>query len=100
LIVNRMVNKVTLSKSPSLAFDAKNPHRVEEFRILMLLARLGVKLLPVPSLAKKPVYYWIDSQFVEQRKSEGYVFGYATLRKQTDLANWILTNSANPIIRK
>lgn len=100
LIVNRMINKVTLSKEPSLAFDVKNPSRVQDFRILMLLARLGTKLLPVPSLAKKPVYYWIDSQFVEQRKSEGYVYAYATLRNQTDLANWILTGTANPIIRK
>jgi hypothetical protein len=100
LIVNRMINKVTLSKDPSLAFDVKNPSRVQDFRVLMMLARLGVKLLPVPSLAKKPVYYWIDSQFVEQRKSEGYVYAYATLRNQTDLANWILTGTANPIIRK
>jgi|GEM_PF-2845189 len=100
LVENRMVSKMKLSKAVSLAFDAKNPHRVEEFRVLMMLARLGVKLLPVPSLAKTPVDIWLSSQYVEQRKSEGYLFGYAVLRNQTDFANWVLTNSANPIIRK
>jgi hypothetical protein len=66
----------------------------------MMLASLGLKLVPVPSLAKTPVEKWIDSQYVEQRKSEGYVFGYATMRNQTDLANSILTGTANPLIRK
>ncbi len=99
-ILNRMVKKVVLSNSPSVAFDSKNPSKVQDSRILLLLARLGVKLLPVPSLAKKPVYTWIDSQYVEQRKTEGYVFGYANLRNQNDLADWILTGTANPMIRK
>lgn len=99
LVVNRLVNKVVLSKSASVAFDAKNPHRLGDFRILMMLTRLGVKLLPVPSLAKKPVYKWIDSQYVAQRKSEGFFYGYTSLRNQLDLSNWILDGSANPLIR-
>jgi hypothetical protein len=99
-ILNRMVSKFIFSKSPSVAFDSKNPMHVRDSRILMMLASLGLKLVPVPSLAKTPVEKWIDSQYVEQRKSEGYVFGYATMRNQTDLANSILTGTANPLIRK
>ena len=99
-ILNRMVKKVALSKSPSLAFDSKNPTRVQDSRILMMLLGLGLKLAPLPSFAKVPVEAWIDSLYVEQRKSDGYIFGYATKRNQTDLADWILTGTANPLIRK
>lgn len=97
---NRLVKKSLTSSSPSLAFDASKPSRVRDFRILMMLARLGVKLVPLPGLAKAPVNRWIDSQYVEQRKSEGFFFGYATVRSATDLANDILDSSVNPLIRK
>lgn len=100
LYENRMIQKSVVSSSPSLAFDQKNPHRVRDFRALMILARLGVHMVPVPSLAKKPLEKFIDSQYVDQRKAEGFFFGYSVLRGQTDLGNWILDSSANPIIRK
>ncbi len=100
LFVNRMVKKNRLSASVSLAFDSKNPYRVRDFRALLMLADLGMRFIPGPAIAKKPLGIWLNSLFRNQRKSEGYFFGYTNLKNQPDLSNWILMNSANPIIRK
>jgi hypothetical protein len=98
LFVNRMVKKNKLSGSVSLAFDSKNPSRVRDFRALVMLANLGTRFVPGGTLVTKPLRIWLDGLYVNQRKSEGYFFGYTNLRNQTDLSNWILMNSANPII--
>lgn len=99
LYQNRMVKKSKLSGSVSLAFDASRPHRVRDFRALLMLARLGVDLVPGPGLAKKPFKMWIDSQYRKQRSSEGYFYGNALLKKQTSLGDDILMSSANPLIQ-
>ena len=99
-IANRMVKKSIVSKSVSLAFDSKNPTKVRNHRAVLLLAKLGLTLLPVPGLAKKPFSMWINSQYVNQRKSEGFLYGHAVQKGLPDLADWVLVNSANPMIRK
>lgn len=99
-IVNKMVKKALFTKSASLAFDSKNTTRVRDTRAALILAKLGLALLPVPGLAKKPVSVWLSSQYIEQRKSEGFLFENALWQGQDTLAHWVIVNSANPIISK
>lgn len=99
-IVNRMVKKSLTSKSASLAFDSKKTTRVRDHRTALMLAKLGLALVPVPGLLKKPVSVWLSSQYIEQRKSEGFLYGQAVQQGQPTLSDWVLVNSANPIISK
>lgn len=96
---NRLVKKNRLSKSPSLAFDYSEPKRMRAKREFLYVTRLGLKLIPVPGLLKKPVSLWLTSQYIEQRRSEGYLMGFA-YAKDPKLAPWIIYGSANPLLGK
>lgn len=97
---NRLVNKNRLSKSASLAFDYSNPKRVRSKRQFLMVTKLGLKLLPAPGLLKKPVSIWLNSQFVNQRKTEGFMFGWTSENNETRVGDWVLYGSNNPLMSK
>jgi hypothetical protein len=99
-IRNRLVSKNKLSKSASLAFDYSEPKRVRAKRQFLMITKLGLKLLPVPSLLKKPVKTWLNSQYITQRKTEGFLLGWTRQSNETRIGEWVIYGSANPLISK
>ena len=99
-LVNRMVKKSLTSNDVSLAFDSQKTTRVRDHRAVLLLAKFGLMLVPAPGFAKKPFTMWLNSQYQPQRKSEGFLYGHAVRKGLPTLADQILNNSSNPVIRK
>jgi hypothetical protein len=99
LFLNRMNKKSNISKDVSLAYDLSKPGRVHDTRILLMLAKFAVAMIPVNGQLKSPFKSWITSQYEGQRQSEGFFFAYATMRNMQDLVDGILYSAANPIIR-
>ena len=97
---NRLVSKNRLSKSASLAFDYSQPKRVRAKRQFLMVTKLGLKLLPVPGLLKKPVSSWLNSQFVNQRKTEGFMLGWANANNETRVGDWVVYGTNNPLMSK
>ncbi len=97
---NKLVNKNKLSKSPSLAFDYSEPTRMRSKRQFLITAKLGLKLLPVPGLFKTPVRYWLNSQYIDQRSSEGFMYGWTDVSNETRVGEWVLYGTTNPLITK
>jgi len=97
-IANLVDKNNSLSKGTSKAFDYKNPGHLGRTRWFILTAKLGLKLLPVPGVVKHPVKKWLESFYLKQRRTEGLLYSSATLQNDTELANWILENTANPLI--
>lgn len=93
---NIQVNKHLLTKSSSLAIDLAKPTSVGDTRWMFLALKLGLKLAPVPGLAKKPVSKFLSSLYSKQRRSEGMLYGELMLQNADDLANIVSGNNANP----
>ncbi len=93
---NIMVSKFKFSKKSSLAVDLTKPTSVGNTRWMILAVKLGVKLAPVPGLAKKPVNMFLNSLYAHQRRSEGLLYGELVLQNADDLANVVSGNNANP----
>ncbi|MEK6555556.1 MAG: hypothetical protein AABZ31_09975 [Bdellovibrionota bacterium] len=96
-VVNKN-NSLAKSSSTSTTFDYKKPGYTGQTRWFIMAARLGLKLLPVPGLVKSPVNKWLKSFYVQQRRTEGLLYSAATLKNESELAGWILENTANPLI--
>lgn len=102
-IRNGLVKRSMFEKKPSVAYDANKPYSVRDLRRFLLLAKLAIKLVPVPVVGgpiKSALSSWINSNYVNQRKSEGLLFGSLKQAGDDNLAAWIVTGSANPILMK
>jgi hypothetical protein len=97
-IRNRLVDLNLLSNSTSLAYDFGSPYRVRNNRIGYLVLKLALKFVPAPGWAKLGVNRYISSHFAKQRRSEGYVYEFARVQNQPDVAAWIAIGSANPML--
>lgn len=97
---NKLVKKNKLSKSTSLAFDYSEPKRMRAKRQFLITAKLALKLVPLPGLLKTPVRYWLNSQYIDQRKSEGFMFGWTAVSNETRVGEWVLYGTTNPLITK
>lgn len=98
VIRNRMYKSHTLARSQSRTFNYDSPSSAATERWFILAAKLGLKLLPAPGLAKTPVKGWLNSFYQKQRKSEGMIYAAAVARDQSNLAAWIRHNTVNPLI--
>lgn len=97
-IHNRLVKKNLISKSTSLAYDFGSPYRVRNSRIGWMMLKLALKFVPAPGWAKTGVSRWISSNYFDQRRSDGYVYEFARVKGQNDLAAWIAISNANPLL--
>lgn len=95
---NRLVDYNLLSNSTSIAYDFNSPYRVRNTRIGYLVLKLALKFIPAPSWAKVGVNSYISSHYAKQRRSEGYVYEFARVQNQADLAAWIAVSTANPLL--
>lgn len=97
---NKLVKKNRISKSTSLAFDYSEPKRMRAKRQFLITTKLGLKLLPLPGLLKTPVRIWLNSQYLEQRKSEGFMYGWTGYTNETRVGEWVLYGTSNPLMSK
>lgn len=88
----------SLSKKDALSFDPKKPHTLGQKRKLLFLARLGLKMTPLPGIIKEALAHWIHSHYREQRRTEGLLFQNFILKNDLKSADLILKNSLNPLI--
>ena len=99
-ILNAMAKRHSLSKQHSVAFDYDDTYAVRNLRSLILIVKLGTRLLPGLGPAKQAFFTWLNSFYKTQRKSEGFLYGHLMWNGEVELAKWVLVNSANPMIEK
>lgn len=97
-IQNALVKRTSFSKQTSISYHFEKPYQVRNERVVILLVKLALRFVPGPGFAKNGVRSWLESQYVVQRRTEGFLFEAARLQNMSDLTQMILASSANPLI--
>lgn len=97
-IMNLVDKNNSLSKKVSKAYDYKKPAFIGQIRWLIVAIKLALKFVPAPGFAKTPVKSWLESFYINQRKTEGLLYMSVLSKNETALAQQILKNTANPLL--
>ncbi len=99
-IRNRLAKKHLLSKKTAVAFNYDHHRSVRNYRIVVMLVKLGSKIAPIPSPGGTVFRKFLSSLYKPQRRSEGFLYAWLADNNQADLSKWVLYSSANPLISR
>lgn len=97
-IQNILVKRSSFSKGTSVAYQFEKPYQVRNERAVILLLKLALRFVPGPGFAKNGVRSWLESQYLVQRRTEGFLYEAVRLQGNDELAPMILVSTANPLI--
>lgn len=98
VIKNLMINKHSFSSQMATAYYYEKPDKVRRFRSLLNLGQLGLGFLPIPGWLKNQVDNFIESYYVEQRRSEGALMAYFDMTGDQNMRQEIKRQLINPYI--
>ena len=82
------------------AYNYDKPDQVRRFRSLLNLGQVGLGFLPLPSWLKNQVESFIESYYVEQKRTEGALVGYFDINGNQVMSQKIKEQLINPYIVK
>lgn len=86
------------SQKLALAFDYEKPGKVRRFRSLLNLGQLGLGFLPINGTIKGFVTSFIESFYVQQKRSEGALAAYFESNGNDEMAKAFYRQTINPYI--
>lgn len=98
VVKNLMINKHSFSSQMATAYYYEQPDKVRRFRSLLNLGQLGLGFLPLPGWLKNQVDSFIESYYVEQRRSEGALMAHFDMTGNTTMKREIKKQLINPYI--
>jgi hypothetical protein len=98
VIKNLLVNKHSFSRKMSTAYYFEQPDKVRRFRSLLNLGQVGLGFLPIPGWLKNQAESFIESYYVEQRRSEGALVAYFDIVNNQFMKREIQKQLINPYI--
>lgn len=96
VIVNLMNNESMFQKFPAIAYNHDRPKAVVRKRIMLNMAQLGLSFVPVHAMIKDQVEKFIKSYYVEQKITEGALYGYFESNKDQAGKKVIKAQYLNP----
>lgn len=98
VIKNLLINKHSFSSKMATAYYYEKPDKVRRFRSLLNLGQLGLGLLPIPGWIKSQAESFIESYYVEQRRSEGALMAYFDMTNNQFMRTEVKRQLINPYI--
>lgn len=98
VVKNLLINKHRFSRKMATAFYYEKPEKVKRFRSLLNLGQLGLGFLPLPGWLKGQVEGFINSYYVEQRRSEGALMAHFDMVNDNQMRNLLAKQLNNPYI--
>jgi hypothetical protein len=96
-VVNLLDKRHLFSKKLSFAVDKESPKKIGIVRLVYFLMQIGMKFVPVPAVSS--VFdFFMNSMYVQQRQTEGAVYGYYRDNDDLDMARIISFQSINPFV--
>lgn len=75
VIINLFDREGMFTNRPALAYNYDRPTQVARRRVLLSLAELGLSFIPMSSMIKSNVESFIQSYYVQQKITEGALYG-------------------------
>jgi len=86
------------SSKPSVAYDYSSPAKIRQNRALLQLGHVALGFITIPNWIKNNVDKFIQSTYVMQSRTEGSLVAYFELQGDSQMANEIARQKANPYI--
>jgi hypothetical protein len=96
LIINLFDNEGMFFNRPAIAYNLSKPNQIARKRILLNLAGLGLSFVPVSDMIKKNVDAFMKSFYVNQRLTEGALYGYFEAHGNKKLNQELVLQYLNP----
>ncbi len=91
-------NQHQFSSKPAISYDYSAPAKIRQNRALLQLAQVALGFITLPNWIKSNVDKFISSTYVAQSSSEGSLVAYFELAGNSQMANEIYRQKANPYI--
>lgn len=98
VVKNLVNNKHMLSSKMATAYNYAKPNKVKRFRALLNLGQVGLGFLPIPGWIKSTVEGFVESYYVDQKRTEGALVGYFESTGNTQMFNAIMKQNINPYL--
>lgn len=98
LVKNLINNKHMFSSKMATAYNYDKPNQVKRFRSLLNLGQVGLGFLPIPGWIKSNVERFVESYYVDQKRTEGALVGFFESTGNTEMFNAILKQNINPYL--
>lgn len=76
VVVNLFDNESMLQSRPAVAYNYDRPTQIARKRIMLNLAQLGLSFVPMSAIVKDSVGSFIKSFYLNQKLTEGALYGY------------------------
>jgi hypothetical protein len=98
-VIKNLVNKKFMfSRKLANSFYPDEPSRVARFRSLLNLGQVALSFIPISGNIKAQVDSFIESFYVEQKRTEGALFGYFEANGDLEMTKIIQKQLINPYI--
>jgi hypothetical protein len=98
VVKNLVNNKHMLSGKSATAYNYAKPDKVRRTRALLNLGQVGLGFLPIPGWIKAQVDGFINSLYVEQKRTEGALVAYFESNGNQQMLNAIFKQNINPYL--
>ena len=99
VIKNLINNKHMFSGKMATAYYYDKPNKVRRFRTLLNLGQLGLGFLPIPGWIKSNVESFVESYYVQQKRTEGALIGFFEATGHQAMFEAIIKQNVNPYLK-